>query len=175
MNRKIMSALIVLASTVMCTMSCTLYNARDWSQLEDRRFYFDAFTLYCKGIDKKSAFSFMKNFPVGTLADVMEKRYAIEIDRSAFEEAIARVDGDNSIKVFGVVLDERFTWESGQSHGNRMELEYSSSIDFDSTNLIQSYEVTLKTNGRLRAIVSGEVSGPGEVPDSAGRRLGVVK
>ncbi len=146
-----------LALAAVCAvLSCTTWSSSQWRELENKTFYFNKFSYYIKGGDRKTAFDFMKTFPVKDMFLLIEKKYSISVDMSEFSGFL---DGrkEDEIKVFGVILPERFTWESGLRHQQTIDFEYENRFIEDTTDVERRFSLTLKTAGKIRATVTGTV------------------
>jgi len=73
----------IIAVTVLVSR-CTVWNARQWERLENRSFHFQKFAYYLKGTDRRTAFEFMRDFPLDDALRVVGEKYSIEIDSSEF-------------------------------------------------------------------------------------------
>lgn len=151
--------------------SCTIWNAKDWERLRDRRFAFQQFTYYEKGGDREQSCAFIKRFPVETILKVLAHRYALTIDYSEFEHFIS--SGDCSqIEVFGILSNEEFTWKSENPQPNTVEFEYRIVLDDDLSFSGIRYKLLLKTDGETRALYIDFVSDEGAVLRSIIAKLG---
>ncbi|HDP79612.1 MAG TPA: hypothetical protein ENN21_02075 [Spirochaetes bacterium] len=112
----------------------------------------------------------MKSFPVKDLMKMVSEHYSIEIDTAEFDKFLTAEDGDLLMSASGVVFSEYFIWKSETPHKNTLEFVYSNRYEEDSMDLIRSYQVMIKTDGRLRAIHGGQIKNMGDViPDMKSR------
>jgi hypothetical protein len=163
-RRKYYFALCIFLAGCLAA-SCTIWNQRQWRELEDRTFQFSKFVYYLKGGDRKTALKFMKNYPTEQILALLEKKYSITVDREAFTTFLA-AGNEDPIKVFGMIFPERFTWEIAKPAGNTIELEYQNLFKEETTDVERRYLVTIKTGGKVR-MVTGDVveDAGGVVPD----------
>jgi hypothetical protein len=151
--------------------SCTIWNAKDWERLQDRRFSFQQFTYYEKGSEQEHACAFIKRFPVATILKGLAHRYALTIDYSEFENFTS--SGDCSqIAVFGILSNEEFVWKSVNPQQNTVELEYRIVLDEDLSFSGIQYKLLLKTDNATRALYIDFVSDERAVLRSIFAKLG---
>lgn len=141
---------LIIAAVASLQLSCTLWSARQWDELKDRKFHFQRFTYYLKGGSREKAFAFMRDFPVKEMLRLLSERLDIEIDASEFESFIAEEENRRRLKAFGILIKERFRWESAKKRANGVELEYANEFAYESEP-VRTYTVRLMVNGRLRA------------------------
>ncbi len=155
---------LIIAAIVSVQLSCTLWSARQWDELKDRKFHFQRFTYYLKGGSREKAFAFMRDFPVKEMLRLISGKHNIEIDASEFEAFIAEEENRKGVKAFGILIKERFRWEAVKKQANGVELEYANEFAYESEP-VRTYTVRLRVNGRLRASYG----------DSIENREGVVR
>jgi hypothetical protein len=68
--------------------------------------------------------------------------------------------------VYGVILIERFTWRSKNANDNTIELEYANEFKEESTDTIRRYSLTLRSGGKVRAVLGDTVDKREDVPSS---------
>ncbi len=154
----------VIIALIAAPLSCTLWSARQWETLPDRKFHFQRFTYYLKGGDRETALEFMKGFPVKEMLQLLAVRHNIEIDASEFEAFVAAEENRRRLRAFGIPVKERFRWESEKKQANTVEVEYANEFAYE-FDPVRTYTVWVRVNGRLRASYS----------DSVENREGVVK
>lgn len=146
--------------------SCTIWNARQWESLEDRSFHFQRFAYYLKGADRRTAFEFMRDFPLDEALRIVAERYSIVIDSSEFRSFMEDPENERSLEVYGVILSERFTWRSKNANDNTIELEYANEFKEESTDTIRRYSFTIRSGGKVRAVLGDTVDKREDVPSS---------
>ncbi len=164
-NIRFMLLVPALASGVLF-LSCTIWNARQWEELADRSFHFQKFTYYLKGADRRTAFEFMRDFPIDEALRTIAEKHSIEIDAGEFKSFMEIPDNERRLSVFGVILSERFSWESAVEHANTIEFEYANEFADESTDTRRHYSLILKTGGRVRAVYGDMVEGREDVVGS---------
>ena len=155
----------IIAVTVLVS-GCTVWNARQWERLENRSFHFQKFAYYLKGTDRRTAFEFMRDFPLDDALRVVGEKYSIEIDSSEFRSFMEVPDNERRLTVFGVILSERFTWESKTVQENTVEFEYANEFAEDSTDTLRRYSLVIKTGGKVRAVYGDTIDTRDDVASS---------
>jgi hypothetical protein len=153
-------------------LSCSVWKGRQWDTLADKKFYFQKFEYSLKGGDKKTALAFMKDFPLGEVSSLIRQKYGIDIDTAEFDSFLASAD-ESRITEFGVILKERFTWQSADNRPQAVELEYMNVFQEFSTDAERHYRLTIKTGEKKRSVISDRVEGRDEVPASIASKLGI--
>ncbi|RPI89322.1 MAG: hypothetical protein EHM32_12805, partial [Spirochaetales bacterium] len=98
---------LVLTTAFLFT-SCTIWNAQQWERFNNPSFHFQKFTYYLKGADRRTAFEFIRDFPVEDALRVVAEKHSIEIDSAEFRAFTENPDNERRIAVFGVMITERF-------------------------------------------------------------------
>jgi len=75
-------------------------------------------------------------------------------------------DNERRLTVFGVILSERFTWESKTVHENTVEFEYANEFAEDSTDTLRRYSLVIKTGGKVRAVYGDTIDTRDDVASS---------
>ena len=158
-----MFSIIVL---ILLVSGCTIWNARHWENLENRSFHFQKFAYYLKGADRRTAFEFMRDFPLDDVLRVVGGKHSIEIDSSEFRSFMQVPDNERRLAVFGVLLSERFTWESKTVQRNTVEFEYANEFAEESTDTFRRYSLVIKTDGKVRAVYEDTVDTRDDVVSS---------
>jgi hypothetical protein len=141
------------------SLSCTIWNAQQWERFNNPSFHFQKFTYHLKGTDRRTAFEFIRDFPIDDLLRIIAEKYSIAIDAAEFKAFMDTPDNERRLKVFGVLLSERFSWESAFNHANTIEFEYANEFEDESTNTRRRYSLVLKTDGKVRAVYGDVVEG----------------
>jgi hypothetical protein len=169
-SRRVNTLSIAVLLLTALALSCSVWNTRQWEGLADKKFYFQKFEYSFKGGDKKTALAFMRDFPLKEVCSLIQKKYGIEIDTAEFDSFLASAD-ESRITEFGIILKERFTWQSAVDRPQAVELEYTNVFREFSTDAERHYTLTIKTNGKKRSVVSDSVEGRDEVPESLAAKL----
>lgn len=162
---RLITPIWIIAITVIVS-GCTVWNARKWESLENRSFHFQKFVYYLKGTDRRTAFEFMRDFPLDDVLRVVAEKHSIEIDTSEFRSFMEVPDNERRLTVFGVILSERFTWESKTVQENTVEFEYANEFAEDSTDTLRRYSLVIKTDGKVRAVYGDTVDTRDDVASS---------
>lgn len=149
--------------------SCTIWNARQWEDLDNRSFHFQKFTYYLKGTDRRTAFEFMRDFPIDDVLRVVSGKHSIVIDSAEFRAFMENPDNERRLKVFGIILSERFSWEAAARHANTIEFEYANEFVGESTDTQRRYSLIIKTDGKVRAVYGDTVEKREDTVDSLSR------
>ena len=143
--------------------SC-LWSPKQWTKLEDKKFYFQKFKYNHKAQHEQNAMSFMKNFPIKEISLKLENKYGIKIDYSEFNK-FTKKDDASKIKIGRFIHKESFTWNSKLKEMNRVEFYYSVIYDDEMNSANRIYKVLLRNNKHVRAIISGDVEHRGQIYD----------
>nr|HPJ40237.1 hypothetical protein [Spirochaetota bacterium] len=150
--------------------SCTMWNHRDWQQLQDRKFYFNSFTYTHNGGSKVLAYSRMKEAPMRRILDLAEKKYSISIDSTEYDNFL--VSGSPSlIKASGILMEKDFVWKGTKTGRNTVDMVLVVALDdleFNGYN----YQFILTTNGKTRAFAQGTVKKKEMVYPDLAKQLG---
>lgn len=165
---------LIIAAVVSVQLSCTLWSARQWDELTDRKFYFQRFTYYLKGGNREKAFAFMRDFPVKEMLCLLSEKHDIEIDSSEYEAFISGEENRKKLKAFGILIKERFRWEASMKQANSVELVYANEFAYESEP-VRTYSVRLRVNGRLRASYGDSIENREGVIRSLRLKLRIVK
>lgn len=163
--------IILIACTAILFSACSIWSPRQWEKLEDRKFYFNKFTYICKGVDTKTAYDFMQQFPLSEMLRIISGRFNIEIDFAEFEAFIAARD-ISRISAFGIILNDKFYWKGAAPKPNEIEFEYTNQFLTDSTDIERSYALVIKVNGSVRAIYTDTVKDKEDVIKSIALKAG---
>lgn len=152
MKNKNSIILLALAMTVTLSgiTSCSHWSTRDWSELKDRKFYFQKFTYSFVGKTKENAFNFMKSEPLKETLNIVAKKYNIIIDITEFQNFIYSEDY-SKLTASGVLRDTKFIWESKKKQVNQIEIEYDMRPEIEAKDVVIIYRISIKNNDKVRA------------------------
>ncbi len=146
-------------------LSCTIWNTTQWKDLQNRDFYLTRFVVYNKGSNSTNAFRLMQSFQLKKTMEIISRKYNININISNFNEYIKNGKASD-LEVFGVLTNDRFTWENTDRKLNVIEIEYNLQGKETFDGMIPKYIINIKTDGKLRAIHSDAVENVNQVPAS---------
>ncbi len=161
----------LVLTTAFLFSSCTIWNEQQWERFNNPSFHFQKFTYYLKGADRRTAFEFIRDFPVEDALRVVAEKHSIEIDSAEFRAFTENPDNERRLAVFGVILTERFSWESAVSHANTIEFEYANEFVGESTDTQRRYSLVIKTDGKVRAVYGDTVERREDTVESLYRRV----
>lgn len=144
-------------------LSCTIWNTSQWKNLQNKNFTLTRFVVYNKGGKTTGAYQLMRSFPVKKTMKIISDKYNINVNISNFTRFVNEGKADD-LEVFGVLTSDRFTWEKTGKNNKVIEVEYNMQGKETFDGMIPKYTISIKTNGKLRAIHSNAVEGVHEIP-----------
>lgn len=158
MKNKNSIIILVLIMTVCLSAitSCTIWNAKDWKALKDRKFYFQKFTFSSLREEKKTAFKFMETAPIKEMLYIISKKHDLLVDMTEFQYFIE--SGDYAmLHVTGILQDQNYIWESKKKQVNQIEIEYVIQPETQLSRDLIVYKLLIKNDDKVRAIYLDKV------------------
>jgi len=162
--------LILATFFLLFYLSCTQFSVKQWENLTDRKFFFTKFTLIKNGADKSKAFSFMKNFPVDYLSQILENKYKISINQNNFKDFILS-ETKNKIIAQGILSKNKFIWQDGLAHTNTIELTYTITYDYELNKNLIEYRLILKSNNKIDKLLTEYIESPADLIADVKKKL----
>lgn len=154
-NMRLRNLLIVF--TFLAIHSCTLWGPAEWQNLKDRNFIFSRFTYTHLNAGKNRALAAMRLFNLEPVLKSLEKKHGISIDARAFLAFLERANA-GEISEQGILMTNSYIWDIKEAPANRAEVELKVNYGDDMRIMNYSYQVTLKVNGKVRAIYFDNVT-----------------
>ena len=172
MKKYFKTALLLILAALLSSLSCARMTKEDYDSIRGRSFCFNGFLYHRRMIDNQKAFRYMKGFPVNRVLKIMEHRYGITIDSSAYDIFMS-VNDENRLTTSGILSTLNYSWQGKTSCRDIIELEIA--VNEGSEPSIEArceFNILLKLDNSKKFTVSGSIGSMSDPLPSIAKRLG---
>ncbi|MCX7680198.1 MAG: hypothetical protein N2316_13420, partial [Spirochaetes bacterium] len=130
------------------------------------------FTYSHLNAGKKRALYEMRSFNLEPVLKSLEKKHGIAIDRQQFYSFLNKGAHDDIIEE-GILMTNSYIWQTKENKTNRVEFELKVNYGDDMQIMNYSYQVSLKVDGKTRAIYFDNVTDKNAIVSRIVQHIGV--
>lgn len=148
---------LVIFTIHAALLSCTLWGPSEWQNLKNRDFIFSRFSYSHLSAGKTRALAEMRSFNITPVLKSLEKKHGISINAQQFHSFLDKGTLAD-ISEEGILMTNSYIWETSEKCANGVEIELKVNYGDDMQIMNYSYQVSLKIDGKVRAIYFDNVS-----------------